>query len=120
MLDAPRIIAADPVEHLDDRSNVDREPGLLAHFPRDRVLERLPHLDAAAGQAPLPLERRVSALDEQHAVAVEHDGTDADDGLVRGGRHDDSPRTRRASTRTPRLFTFTSTVCSGLVTAAGQ
>ena len=79
MLDAAVGVADDPIEHLDDRSDLHVRPVSSTHFARDRRLERLADFDAAARQAPLALERLVPPLDQQHATAVEHDGADADD-----------------------------------------
>ena len=68
------------IEHLDDRSDVDHQPGFFEHFARDGRFERLAELHAAAGQTPFALQRFVRAPDQQHAaVTVEHDRADADD-----------------------------------------
>ena len=109
VLDAAVRVSADAVEHFHHRTDFDGQTGFLQHFPRDRLFQRLADLHGAAGKTPLSFEGGVSALDQQHAIAVEDDGADADHRPVRIRFHDDSPRTRRARTCRPRLFTLTST-----------
>ena len=87
ILDAAVRVPADAIEHFDDGSDVHVEAGLLAHFADQSRLERLAQLDGAARQAPFALERLVRALDQQHAVAVEDHGADADDRTVRESPH---------------------------------
>src|SRR6185436_1527463 len=120
MFDAAVGVPADAIEHLHDRSDLYRQAGFLEHFARDRLFQRLAHLDAAAGQTPVSLERRMTSLDQQDSRAVEHDGTDADDRAFGIRPHDDSPRTRRAVTLSPRRLTLTSTECSSRPFATGQ
>src|ERR1044071_8257039 len=72
-------VQANPIEPLDDRPDGDIETGLLAHLARERCLERLAHFDGATRQAPLPFQRFVGALYEQHAVAIDDDRADRDD-----------------------------------------
>src|SRR5437868_4510369 len=120
MVDAAVDVAADAIEHLDDRPDLDRQTRFLEHFPRYRLLQGLAHFHAAARQAPLSFERRVAALDQQHTRAVEDDAADTDHRPLRIRSHDDSPRTRRACTFRPRRLTFTSTECSSRLLPAGQ
>jgi hypothetical protein len=68
-------VAPDAVEDLHHRANGHVERRLLAHFPNERLLERLAELHRAARQAPLALERLLPALDQQHAIAVENHGS---------------------------------------------
>ena len=84
ILDAAIVGMLHAVEHLDHRTDVDRQPGFFEHFARDRRLERLAELHAAAGQAPFALQRLVRAPGQQHvAFAVEHDRADADNRVDR-------------------------------------
>jgi len=83
ILDAAVGAAFDALEDLHDRTNGDLQPGLFQHLARQRLLERFTELHAAAGQAPFPFERFVSALDQQDAIAVQNHGADANDRLRR-------------------------------------
>jgi len=79
ILDAPILGALNTVEHVDHGSNLDDQAGFFENFSRDRRLERLAELHAAAGQTPFAFERFMRAPGQQDvAVTVEHDGADAD------------------------------------------
>jgi hypothetical protein len=71
------------VEHLDDLTNAHLEPRFLEHLARQCGLERLAELDRATRQTPFTLQGRVPALDQKHAVVINDDCTDTDDGLRR-------------------------------------
>ena len=120
MLDAAVRVAADPIEHVDDRTDLDVEAGFFLHFAGDGLLEGFAQLDPAARQAPLPFQRLVRAFDEQHAIAVEDHGPDADDRPWRIRPHDAAPRTRRARTCKPRFLIVTSIECISRDDAGGQ
>ena len=80
--DAPVGIANHAVENAAHVDEVDLEPALLADFAAHRFPGRLTELDEAARDAPLPRQGDAAALDEQHAVAVEDHGADADARIV--------------------------------------
>ena len=63
----PLVVTRDAIEHLDDRTDFDVEPGLLEHLAGDAGLERLADLDARrpAGSTARPAAR--SARFDQHA-----------------------------------------------------
>ncbi len=59
----------------------------LLHLADDGVLEPLAEVNEPTGEAPLALAGGVAALDEEHAVAVEHDGAHGDARGVRELAH---------------------------------
>lgn len=61
----------------------DHESGLFEYFSRAGFFQRLPELDPAARQVPLPSERFVRALHQDNAAVDEHDGADAEHRPVR-------------------------------------
>jgi hypothetical protein len=79
MLDAAVGSAVHAIEHLHNRSDRHLETGFFEYLARDRILERLAELHATAREAPLAFERFMTALDEQNALAVEDDSSDAHD-----------------------------------------
>src|SRR5262249_51752149 len=92
MLDLASRIAIDTVQDLDNGSDFDVETCLFLHFTCDRGFERLPDLNAAAWQTPLAFQRLVTALDQEYAIAVEHNRSNPDDGALRIRFHEPSPR----------------------------
>jgi hypothetical protein len=80
VLHAAILVSEDPVEHLDDRPDTHHQAGLLEQFPRDPILEGLPHFQRAARNAPPVGEGLVLPLDQDQALAVDDDAADADDG----------------------------------------
>ncbi len=48
--DVTLFIEQDPIEHLDDRSNIDLQARLFEHFPRQAGFERLTEFQASARQ----------------------------------------------------------------------
>ena len=91
ILDASVVRTLDPIQDLDDGPRLDLEAGLFADFARHGLAERFADLDHAARQAPLALQRRLSALDEEHPIAVDDDRANADDRPLRKRSH--SPMT---------------------------
>src|SRR6185295_18936127 len=82
ILDASLVVARDAIEHLDDRTDLDVEPRLLAQLSHETLFQRLADLYCATGQAPLPRERLATTLDEQN-LSVAHDhGADADEWTI--------------------------------------
>src|SRR5215510_9501590 len=98
ILDTIGRVPADPIEHFDDGSDTHVKAGLLANLADQSGLERLAHFHRAARQAPFALQRLMSALDEQHALAVNDHGADTDDGTVRIFPHVLTPSTFRGPT----------------------
>src|SRR5262249_5065142 len=93
------VIERDPIEHLDDRSDLDVQSRFLADLADDRGLERFAQLDGAAWQTPCALERLVRAPYQEHAIAVDDHCANADDRAFRVGPH--------AFGETPITFTIT-------------
>lgn len=83
VLDATLFVAGDTVDDFDDGDGLDEEAGFFLNFAANALLQSLAELERPSGQRPLALERRVAALDEENAVLMEDDGSDADDGTVR-------------------------------------
>src|SRR5690242_8795846 len=84
--------AVDDAAEIED---ADLHPALLRHLPAHRVLDALAQVDQAAGDAPLALRRRLTALDQQHPVAVEDHRPHADArgvGVLAGEGHRARPR----------------------------
>lgn len=82
IFDPSGCVAADAIEHLDDRAHLDIQTRLFADFADQRGVELLADFDHAARKAPRTFQRLVPALDEQYAVAVEHDRADAEDRAI--------------------------------------
>src|SRR5439155_5777242 len=82
MLDAAVGRAPDAIQHFDDGPDPHAEAGFFEHLARDGLLERLAELDAASRHAPVALQRLVSALDEQDAIAFEDHCADADNRAI--------------------------------------
>ncbi len=78
-LDSPVRVVPNAIQDVDDGADLDVEARFLAHFPANRLFERLADIDRAARKAPLAFERLIRSLHEQHAVAVEDNGTHAHD-----------------------------------------
>src|SRR5688500_8881344 len=72
MAHAALVIEQNPIEDLDERTDIDVKAGLFQDLARDAGFERLTKLEHAAGEAPLPGERLVLALHEQHLAGVGH------------------------------------------------
>ncbi len=59
--DLARLIDQDAIERLDDRADVDDEPGLFENLPRDAAASSVsPSSSAPPGRAPLSRERLVT------------------------------------------------------------
>src|SRR5439155_11182214 len=78
ILDAPAGIEPDPIEHLDDRADLDLEPGLFEHLAGDGRPQRLAHFDRTPGKAPFAFQRFVRATHQQYAIVADDDRPDAD------------------------------------------
>jgi hypothetical protein len=77
----PRVfVHGDALDDFYQRDDVDFEMGFFEDFAGAGSFERFAEFDYAAGEAPLAGERRVSAFDEEQAVAIENDCTHADHG----------------------------------------
>jgi len=81
--DAAVRVPRDAVEYLDDIAGSNAEPGLFAHLPHHRRVQFLARFDYSPRQAPAALQRLLTSFDEQHALSVDDDGADADDGPIR-------------------------------------
>jgi hypothetical protein len=64
----PLVIEKNPIEDLDDRSDVDCQTGLFGDFSRDRRLERFADFERPSRQAPVAGERLEAALHEHHST----------------------------------------------------
>ena len=73
------VAAAHAIEDFDDWSDVDVESRFLAHLASHRDVESLAQFHGTAGNAPLAFQRLLASANQQNAVAIEHDGADADD-----------------------------------------
>src|SRR3954470_20476565 len=82
ILHPPVNITRNPIEHLDDRTDIDEQAGLFAHFARDARLERLTGFYRPARETPLPRQRFEPATHEDDARALDNDGADADEGAI--------------------------------------
>src|SRR5204863_7254389 len=71
ILDAPAGIEPDPIENLDDRADLDLEPGLFEHLAGDGRPQRLAHFDRTPGKAPFAFQRFVRASPPQHAILAD-------------------------------------------------
>lgn len=72
-------VAVDAVEELDQGQRFDRETGLLEGLAAEGFDERFAEFDQPAGDRPAILHGFMAAPDEQNTVAVEKNGSDADE-----------------------------------------
>jgi hypothetical protein len=70
MQDAAVIVAYEGIDDAGKSGDFDGEAGFLAHLAPDRVFDGFAPFDLAAGDAPFILPRRLSASNEEHAIAV--------------------------------------------------
>jgi len=77
----------DAIQHLDNRSDRDVEPGFLQHLARDSLLQTLAEFHSAPRQTPFPLKRWMSTLHQHDPIAVDNDRTHTHDRPFRKGPH---------------------------------
>ena len=77
VLDASGFVAGDSVQHLDDWTDFDVDARFLAHFAHEGHVELFAGFDHPARKTPLSFERLMTPFDEQHAIAVEDDRSNA-------------------------------------------
>ncbi len=76
------------------------DAGLLHKLAAAGVLDRLAHVDEAAGERVAAFERRVAAANEKHAaLGVEHDAVGGEEGRLR--RWHGRKRSREGSEKLP-------------------
>jgi hypothetical protein len=68
------------IDHLDHGPYRHDKAGFFVDLALNGRGQRLADLDGPTWQAPLTLERRLSALHQQHPALVDDDGADADNG----------------------------------------
>ena len=78
-------VGEDAVEDVEDGADFDVEAGFFQGFAGGAVAELFAEFEDSSGDGPFALERLGVAADEQDAVAVEDDGSYANDGVVRVG-----------------------------------
>ena len=81
-LHAAGVVAADPVEHGEDRDGLGGDAGLLLELAPSAFMDGLAQLDEAAGKAPLSDAWRHRALRQEDAAAPPHHGETTQDGTV--------------------------------------
>ncbi len=72
------LIARHTLEHIKEAENANFNAGFLAHLADDGVQQFFAMFEAAAGNRPLPQERRLATLDDEDILATKHDCADAD------------------------------------------
>lgn len=76
----PGMVANDPVENFQQTQHANAKAGFLEQFALHAFGERFANLQDAAGNGPIPLERRRASANEQGAPAYYHHAAHAHDG----------------------------------------
>src|SRR3954465_1682258 len=81
-LHPPVSIPRNPIEHFDNRTDLDVQAGLFAHLACDARLEGLTRFYRPARDTPLPRQRLGSTTHEYDARAIDNDRADAHERTV--------------------------------------
>jgi len=73
-------IAQDAVVYTEQFAGFDKQSRFFAGFADGGFANHLANFENTAGDGPVSLDGRVSTLDQNHAIAFDDDGTDADKG----------------------------------------
>ena len=76
-------VGEDAVEDVEDFADFDGESGFFEGLAGGSVAEFLAEFEDAAGNGPFTPKRLGGTSNQQGAVVVDDDGSDADDGMVR-------------------------------------
>jgi hypothetical protein len=79
ILGAAFAVGKDGIEDIQHGANLHLQAGFLSNLTGNAVAQLLSQVEAAAGNGPLALHRRVGAADKEHLSIAKNDGTDTYD-----------------------------------------